>query len=563
MLRTVRTVIVDEIHAVAGDKRGAHLALSLERLEALGRVSAAAAHRPLGDAEADRGRGAAPGRRRPRRASWSTSATAATSISPSRCPTRRSRRCARTRPGTRSSQRMAELIRAHRTTLVFVNTRKLAERVAARLTEALGEDQVTSHHGSLSRERRLDAEDAAQGAASCGRWSRPPRSSSGIDIGDVDLVIQVGITAVDRHLPAARRPQRPRARRARPRAGIFPLTEDELVLRGRAARRGAPRRARPHAEARAPARHPRPADRRRLRRRDLGRGRALRDAAPRLALPRPRRARTSTPSSRCTPTGAHALLHRDGVHGRLRATRRARITALTSGGAIPDTGQYRVVLEPEGIAGRLARRGLRDRVQRRRHLPARQRVVARSSRSSPAWCASPTRTARRRRCRSGSARRRRARASCRRRSRASARTGAIPRWLDARGRARRPRAADAARRLPEGGRAHARRDPDARVRRARALLRRIGRHAARAPRAVRRPHQPRLGPGAAQALLPRLRLRAPGGGERGGDRPLARAPAQLPARGGVRLPASRTPRTTCWSRRCSPRRCSARAGAGT
>jgi ATP-dependent Lhr-like helicase len=156
MLRTVRTVIVDEIHAVAGSKRGAHLALSLERLEALTtgrlqRIGLSATQKPIEDV--------------------------------GRLLVGVDRECELVDVGHRRHldigieipdgpletvcshetweqivARMSSLIEEHRTTLVFVNTRKLAERVAARLTGVLGEGQVTSHHGSLSRERRLDAE---------------------------------------------------------------------------------------------------------------------------------------------------------------------------------------------------------------------------------------------------------------------------------------------------------------------------------------------------------------------------------------------------------------------
>src|SRR5262249_58317755 len=86
---------------------------------------------------------------------------------------------------------MAEWIRAHRTTLVFVNTRKLAERVAAKLSRELGEDRVTSHHGSLSRERRLDAEERLKRGA-LQALVATASLELGIDVGEIDLVIQAG-----------------------------------------------------------------------------------------------------------------------------------------------------------------------------------------------------------------------------------------------------------------------------------------------------------------------------------------------------------------------------------
>ena len=237
-------------------------------------------------------------------------------------------------------------------------------------------------------------------------------------------------------------------------------------------------------------------------------GRALRAAASRRrertacarrsarASPRsPRAARSPTPGSTAWCSSPRASRSARST----RTSRSSRTSATSSSSAT-------LVADPQGRAGHRARR-------RRARRAADDAVLARRGAGAHA-------------------------ASCRRRSPASGERGRDPHWVD---RARsgfgpRPRAA---RRLPRGGRADARRDPDARARRARALLRRVGRHAARPARAVRRPHQPRVGAGAAQALLPRLRLRAAGRRQRRGDRALARAAAQLPARGRVRLPAPR------------------------
>ena len=168
------TVIVDEIHALVRDKRGAHLALSLERLEALAgrpvqRIGLSATQKPLEEV------GALPGRRPGGARSW-TSATAASSTSAIEVPPVAALDRLLARAVGRDLRAMAELMREHRTTLVFVNTRKLAERIAAQLTELLGEDAVTSHHGSLSRERRLDAEQRLK-AGTLRRWWRRRRSS--------------------------------------------------------------------------------------------------------------------------------------------------------------------------------------------------------------------------------------------------------------------------------------------------------------------------------------------------------------------------------------------------
>src|SRR5262249_44909560 len=124
-------------------------------------------------------------------------------------------------------RRMADLIRAHRTTLVFVNTRRLAERIAARLTTILGEDQVSSHHGSMAKERRLEAEERLKQ----GRLRALVATASlelGIDVGDVDLVIQCGVTASIAAL--LQRVGRSGHGIGRTPAGrVFPLTQDDLV----------------------------------------------------------------------------------------------------------------------------------------------------------------------------------------------------------------------------------------------------------------------------------------------------------------------------------------------
>jgi ATP-dependent Lhr-like helicase len=343
MLRTVRTLILDEIHAVAGDKRGAHLALSVERLEALAgrppqRIGLSATQKPIED-------------------------VARLLVGPGRA-------CEQVDIGHRRDldlgieipdsplatvcshetwdeivKRMAGLIREHRTTLVFVNTRKLAERIAARLTEALGEGKVTSHHGSLARERRLAAEDRLKR----GELAALVATASlelGIDIGEVDLVIQVGVTPTIATL--LQRVGRSGHRLGRtPRGRIFPLTQDDLVCAAalvEAVRGGeldrTPQPRRPLdvlAQQIVAACVPETWDEDRL-------FETLRGAWPYRDLPR-----EDFEAVVALHTGGRAaLLHRDGVNRRLRATRRARITALTSGGAIPDTGQYRVVLEPEG-----------------------------------------------------------------------------------------------------------------------------------------------------------------------------------------------------------------------
>ena len=168
MLPASRTVIVDEIHALARDKRGAHLALTLERLEHVSR-GAAAAHRSVGDAAPDRSHRAAARRRRAERDAdgnpllrSSTSGhrrdlDLALELPDGELEAVASDRAGRRRCSTRSQHDVEQ----RRTTLVFVNTRRLSERLAHQLAERLGEDQVAAHHGSLSKERRFSVEGAA------------------------------------------------------------------------------------------------------------------------------------------------------------------------------------------------------------------------------------------------------------------------------------------------------------------------------------------------------------------------------------------------------------------
>ncbi len=342
MLRTVRTTIVDEIHALLRDKRGSHLALSLERLEALAgpyqRVGLSATQKPL----ADVGRFL---------------------VGPDReCALVDAGHLRRIDLGIETPaspledvcsheqweviyKRMTALIAEHRTTLIFVNTRKLAERLASRLGELVGEAQVTCHHGSLARARRLDAEQRLK-AGALRALVATASLELGIDIGDVDLAIQVGAarsiaTCLQRMGRAGHGPSRV------PKGRLFPLTIDELA----------------EAEALLTA-----VDRRLLDRTPMPRAPldilAQQVVAACVAetwdetrlFDRVRQAWPYRDLSRedfdgvvaLHTAGRHALLHRDGVHDRLHATKRARIPALTSGGAIPDTGDYQVLLEPDG-----------------------------------------------------------------------------------------------------------------------------------------------------------------------------------------------------------------------
>ena len=350
MLKTVKTVIVDELHAVAGSKRGAHLALSLERLETLCerppvRIGLSATVKPL-DAMARFLAGARDepvevidaGHVRRRDLALEVPRSPLTAVMA-------------TEVWDEMYDRLAELVGAHRTTLVFVNQRRVAERVARHLAERLGEAHVTAHHGSLAREHRLDAEQRLKG----GQLRALVATSSlelGIDIGDVDLVCQIGSPrGINAFLQRVGRAGH--AVGAIPKGRLFPLALDDLLecaaLLDAVARGELDRIRVPHepldvlaqqvvAEA---ACAEWPVDRL---------YEALRVAAPYRGLARERfdqvvRMLADGYSTRRGRRGAY--LHFDAVNGVLRARRGARLAAVTNAGVIPDQFDYDVVLLPE------------------------------------------------------------------------------------------------------------------------------------------------------------------------------------------------------------------------
>src|SRR3954454_17887388 len=230
MLRTVRTVIVDEIHAVVESRRSAHLALALERLAHVvrgpaQRIGLSARVKPIEQV-----------------GQWLIGSPAA---QPPRSPAiidvghRRALDLALELPNSpleavmsgevweETYDRLSELIKAHRTTIVFVNTRRLAERVARHLGERLGEESVTAHHGSLSKETRLDAEERLK----AGKLQALVATASlelGIDIGHVDLVCQLGTPRrISTFLQRVGRSGHTVL--GLPKGRLFPLTRDELV----------------------------------------------------------------------------------------------------------------------------------------------------------------------------------------------------------------------------------------------------------------------------------------------------------------------------------------------
>jgi len=355
ILETVHTVIVDEIHAVAPNKRGAHLALSLERLNALTpkppvRIGLSATQRPI-EVVADFLVG---NRARPTIVDIGHRRKMDLAVE---VPKDELGAVATNAVWSDIYDRLATLICEHRSTLVFVNTRRLVERVShhleERLKETLGADAVAAHHGSLSRQIRLSAEERLKS----GKTRVVVATASlelGIDIGDVDLVCQVGS-------PRAIAVALQRVGRsghwvgALPKGRFFASTRDELIECAaiiRAIRTGDLDRLEvPHAPldilsqqlvASAASEEWKESDLlemvqraypyRNLERKDF-------DAVLRMLSEG-----ITTRRSR-----GQAYLHHDRINRRIRARRGARLAAITSGGAIPDTANYAVISEPEGV----------------------------------------------------------------------------------------------------------------------------------------------------------------------------------------------------------------------
>ncbi len=363
MLATTRTVIIDEIHAIARDKRGAHLSLSLERLDRLTRrriprIGLSATQRPIEE-------------------------IARFLVGTSRVDNKGVPDCAIIDAGHQREidlaieipeeefgavaskelwidiyDRVAKLIEEHRSTLVFVNTRRMVERATHALAERLGEESVAAHHGSLSKEKRFKAETMLKS----GLTKAVVATASlelGIDIGAVDLVchlgsprsLAVGLQRIGRAGHAPRDEARPLLL---PKGRIFPATRDEL-LECAAFVRGVRRGNLEHTSV-----MPHPLDIlaqqivaaiacEELSEDELFK--LVRGAWPYAQLPREEFNAVVKMLSEgvATSRGSRgAWLHRDGVTKKLRPRRGARLVAITSGGAIPDNFTYAVVKEPEG-----------------------------------------------------------------------------------------------------------------------------------------------------------------------------------------------------------------------
>jgi len=350
ILRSVDTVIVDEIHAVADDPRGAHLALSLERLDALigrspVRIGLSATQKPI-----ELIAKFLAGSERPepvvvqienRRVLDLAVEVPGSELGP----------VASNEMWDEIYKRLAELVNQHRSTLIFVNTRRLAERVAHHLAELLGEDAVASHHGSLSRQRRL----AVETKLKAGELKALVATASlelGIDIGNIDLACQIGSP---RSIGVAlqRIGRAGHWRGATPKGRIFATTRDELLECAAlvwAIREGdLDKISVPEAPLDVVAQQ-------------IVAACAAEDWSEDELFTLVRRAYPYRNFSRADfetivemlseGTAARrgryaAYLHRDRVNGRVRGRRGARLAAITSGGAIPDNALYTVVAEPE------------------------------------------------------------------------------------------------------------------------------------------------------------------------------------------------------------------------
>jgi ATP-dependent Lhr-like helicase len=364
---TTRTVIVDEIHAVARDKRGSHLALTLERLDhvctTMGeggageggagarptRIGLSATQRPI-ETVARLLVGAGDDGARPLPTIVDAGHQRELDLA-IELPEAELEALASNEQFGEVLDRIATHVEAHRTTIVFVNTRRLAERVAHLLAERLGEDAVASHHGSLSKERRLRVETRLR-AGDLRALVATASLELGIDIGPVELVCQIGSPrSLATFLQRVGRSGHTRA--GTPKGRLYPLTRDELVeclalMAGvRAGRLDAIHP--PEAPLDIVAQHViAECAAERWKEDDLFA--LVRRAAPFASLSREDFDEVVGLVAEGIETGRGqrgAYVHRDTVNHEIEGRRGARLAALTSGGAIPETGDYRVVADPD------------------------------------------------------------------------------------------------------------------------------------------------------------------------------------------------------------------------
>ena len=355
-LKGVNTLILDEIHAVADDKRGSHLSLSVERLCALSeqpvvRIGLSATQRPIEEiARLLVGNQNIAPDGTPDCAIVDTGHAREIDFA-LQLPEQELGPIASHELWGETLDTVAKLVEAHDTTLVFVNTRRLVERVSHQLSVRLGEEAVVAHHGSLSRATRLDAEEKLK----TGQVKVCVATASlelGIDIGDVDLACQIGSPRSISVL-LQRVGRSGHSVGGKPKGRLFPLTRDELaecIALSKAVRRR---------NLDALSIPPWPVDvlaqqivaacaQEEWAEDDLYS--LVRHAYPYRELPREKFNQTIEKLSegyapRLGRGGAY--LHRDGVNGIVKARRGAPLAAMTSGGAIPENADYDVIAEPE------------------------------------------------------------------------------------------------------------------------------------------------------------------------------------------------------------------------
>jgi ATP-dependent helicase Lhr and Lhr-like helicase len=349
MLRTARVVIVDEIHAVLQSRRGAHLALSLERLDhvcgrKLQRIGLSATQKPIDEV-----------------ARFLTSRPCAVvdkghkrhidlALEVPRSPLEA---VMSAEVWSEYYERLVALIQAHRTTLITVNTRRLAERMAHQLSQRLGDESVAAHHGSLAKEARLDAEHRLRE----GRLKVLVATASlelGIDIGHVDLVCQ--ISSPHRIATLLQRVGRSgHSIQGTPKGRIFPLTRDDLI------ECAAMSRAVQDGELDRVAVPDKPLDvlAQQIAAETAAEGEWGEEALYRLCVAAyPYRDLAGEEFDETVEMLARgyatrrgrraALLHRDLLSKKIRPRKGTRMIAIANGGAIPEVFDYRVLLEPEG-----------------------------------------------------------------------------------------------------------------------------------------------------------------------------------------------------------------------
>ncbi|HSB96669.1 MAG TPA: DEAD/DEAH box helicase, partial [Spongiibacteraceae bacterium] len=354
MLASVHSVIVDEIHALAGSKRGSHLALSLERLQALTtqplqRIGLSATQNPIEEVA----RFLIGSKRDVKSCAIIDSGHQRQRDLEIVVPPSPLQAVMANEVWEQLYDQLAGLVNEHTTTLIFVNTRRHSERVARHLSERLGKEHVAAHHGSLSKERRFDAEQRLKN----GQLKALVATASlelGIDIGDVNLVCQIGsCRSIATFLQRAGRAGHSVG--GTPKARLFPLSLDELcecvalldaVRRGELDRLVIPQQPldvlAQQIVAETAAQEWQEDELFEL----------VRGANPYRELTRA--AFDEIVSMLVEGFGtrrgvSRQYLYRDAVNQRLLGRKGARLTALTSGGTIPDNADYNVVLEPEGI----------------------------------------------------------------------------------------------------------------------------------------------------------------------------------------------------------------------